>query len=105
MTAHATCQADTLDTNAGQRDHSARAAARTAVVSPTASAVNPTRSGPARASKWRNQARTVAAGRLSNRAMRRCPHPAPATTSATPITPTASARRKRQLTGSNTCVL
>lgn len=42
-----------------------------ATASAAASAVNPSRSGPARASNRRNQPRTVAAGRSTSRATRR----------------------------------
>jgi hypothetical protein len=67
-------------------------------------AVNADRTGPARAANRRSQPRTVAAGRSINSAIRRCPHPAAARTSAAPITTTASARRTSQSAGNNTCV-
>jgi hypothetical protein len=66
--------------------------------------VKAARSACARAVNRRSQPRTVAAGRPARSATRRCPSPAAAPASATPITPAASARRTSTLTGSNTCV-
>lgn len=86
--AAATCQTDTVEAKPGQRDHTARAAVKIAATAspsgdpagsgitgtdPTATAkvVNPSRTGPARASNRRNQPRTVAAGRSTSPATRR----------------------------------
>jgi transposase len=68
------------------------------------SAVNASRSGPARVRKRRSQPRTVDAERPNRSATRRCPQPSTARTSAAPITATVSARRTNTPTGSNTCV-
>lgn len=88
VTAQTSRHADTLHSDRDHRDHIAWTAARiAATASPradpagsgitgagwtaTASAVNPSRSGPARASNRRNQPRTVPAGRSTNSATRR----------------------------------
>ena len=117
VTADATCHADTLNSDRGHRDRIAHTAVMiAATASPTSDpvgsgitgtgstattkAVNPSRNGPARASNRRSQPRTVDAARSTSAATRRCPHPAPAATSAAPITSTPSARRSKQPTGS-----
>lgn len=88
LTAAATCHTDTVSAKLGQRVHTARAVTMiAATASPTsdpagcgitgagssaaASAVNPTRTGPARASNRRSQPRTVDAARPTNSATRR----------------------------------
>jgi Rhodopirellula transposase DDE domain len=121
VTAEASSHGDNPDAAGPQRRAAAPAAATTAATasarsdpagagssgsgsSPHANAVNAERSGPARPAARRSQPRTVAAGRPSCSATIRCPCPAAASASACPITPAASARRSRHLTGSSTCV-
>ena len=64
--------------------------------------VNTARTASARPANRRNQPRTVAAGRPSPTAIRRCPAPAAFATSADPITTATSARRSSINTGNNT---
>ena len=68
------------------------------------SPVKNTRTSSARPANRRSHPRTVGAGRPSRPAIRRCPSPAAAATSAAPITSAASARRSRHHAGSSTCV-
>ena len=67
-------------------------------------AVNASRNGPARIRNRRSQPRTVASDRPNHAAIRRCPEPCAARTSAAPITATVSARLTSKLTGSSTWV-
>lgn len=71
---------------------------------PHNNAVNTSRNGPARIRNRRSQPRTVASDRPNQQAIRRCPTPCAARTSAAPITATVSARRTSKPTGSNTWV-
>ena len=121
VTAAATRHGDTVNTDLPHRATTAAAAATIAATASANSApvgsgtrgagsrspsnaVNTDRNGPARESNRRNQPRTVVAGRASRSAIRRWPQPRAAQTRASPITPTTSARRTRQLTGNKMCV-
>lgn len=130
VTAEATSHSDTVNTSVGgpeeaggtlHRRVTAPAAARIAATASATTdpagagntgsastahnnAVNASRNGPARIRNRRSQPRTVASDRPNQQAIRRCPTPCAARTSAAPITDTVSARRTSKLTGSSTCV-
>lgn len=103
VTAAANRHTDTVNTERPHRDHPARAVATIAATasattdpagsgnlgsgsSAHANLVNAARNGPARAWNRRTQPRTVDAGRPSQTAMRRWPHPSAAAASPAPIT-------------------